>query len=848
MKNKTCFLLGLIFMFSGSLFAQNYWKTYRKADGLVDSVVVDLSVGLNKVYIATPRGFSVFENGSFTNYDTSNSNLIDQNIKIIRHYQDTVYMVTDSGLTQFVNGAITNYNVDSGLISNEIEDIELDSKGVLWIASLSGISRKVGNQFINDPTKVVYDIGINSGDSVYANVNTRTIENRGIRTRAELYANGMWTRLIDTSSSAVSIQSARFINLANGRVGIVSSNEGAFLVDSVFSLRQITLPNDDISNGLLTSMEIDSKSNSWFTLGGRSGLISSGTLYKLENGDFKTYANGLPSPSVYKIRHAMGKLYLGTEAGFVIANDTIPLFSEMQTIETQTIRAKFTYDGTLFGDYSSTINEDLDVSGLEFPKGSKKSLSYGSELWMSSYVSDNEVYLSTGSVNGKHFRSGTVNNNKTAVAANMISITKDEISFHLRNFTQPNYMMPESIRSWPVDGKVELGEAIDQAPFIDVNNNGCYDPENGDYPSILGDRAIYMIVTDDTPPRRGDFSLRFKMEAHIMIYVFDIPTVDYIDQSVFVRYTLVNRSKRTYKDVRVGIYHDYDVGGFSDDALGCDLNSNTVFAYNADFNDEDSGGLNGYGQYIPFVGTKLINQSLTGHIGGVRARPSSSGHRLNLLDGRWRDSTQLSVGGDGYNQPITQVTDFLYPGRLDKSNEWSFVHPGIGFAQNQKSDVFSLGRISFAQWKPGERKKIDIVVGIGLDSNNVNNYDNYDVLLFNLEKAARFQQGADSIQMKPSYSSCITGISDNFFNSFRVEKIIIYPNPTSGELNVLSNENLEEITIYDLQGKEILTQEAKEALRIQSVSIPDGLKNGLYLIRARLSEGGYATSRFILQK
>ena len=83
MKNKLGVLLGFVLMLSTSLFSQNYWKTYRVADGLLDSVVVDLSVDGDKVYIATQNGFSIFENGSFTNYDTSNSNLVDQNIKIV---------------------------------------------------------------------------------------------------------------------------------------------------------------------------------------------------------------------------------------------------------------------------------------------------------------------------------------------------------------------------------------------------------------------------------------------------------------------------------------------------------------------------------------------------------------------------------------------------------------------------------------------------------------------------------------------------------------------------------------------------------------------------------------------
>ena len=46
------------------------------------------------------------------------------------------------------------------------------------------------------------------------------------------------------------------------------------------------------------------------------------------------------------------------------------------------------------------------------------------------------------------------------------------------------YQMPRSVKNWPAIGRVDYGEFPDQAPFVDANNNGCYDPENGDYPSI----------------------------------------------------------------------------------------------------------------------------------------------------------------------------------------------------------------------------------------------------------------------------------------------------------------------------------------------------------------------------
>ena len=850
MKKKISLLLLVIMMMPIASFSQNYWKTYRKADGLIDSVVIDLAISSNKIYIATPRGFSVFENETFTNYDTSNSDLLNQNIKIIRQFNDTVYMVHDSGLTQFIDGSITNYTVDSGLLSNSITDIEIDSRGELWIASTNGISRKIGNSFLNDPTKVVYDIAINSGDSVYANVNNRAIANVASPVTAEMYFNNVWVNLRDTSLKN-SILNARFVNLSNGRVGITSTNSGAYLVDSLFNLKQFALPDDNLQNSLLSSMEIDSDSNYWFSMGSLLSFSTIGGIYKFDDNSYDLYQNGLPNNGVTTIKHSNAKLHIGTYNGFAIASDSVPYYPQKMTIETASIKASFSSSGSLF--YDSSVPSSGLVSGFEFPKGSGKYLIYSGGLWLGSNVSDQEVYLSTTEVTPINFRSGTVNNNHTAINPNMIYITKSEISFHLKNYNTSNYTMPESIRNWPANGRVELGEAVDQAPFIDVNNNGCYDPENGDYPAILGDQAIYMVVSDDTEEAKGAFNFRFKAEAHYLIYVYDRPGVDYIDQSVFIRLALVNRSNRTYNNVNVGMALDYDVGYAIDDAVGCDRSSNIFYAYNADLFDQSQGITQGYEEYIPYIGTKIINRTLTGHIAYgnsiINRRPRTSGGYRNSLDMLWNDSTAISVGGDGYNRPVLTPTEYLYPGRLERMSEWSYLNQGAGFANDSSgNEVFSVGRTTLNQWLPGERKIIDYVIGAGMDSNNINTYNNYKVVLSNLDKAARFQKGIDSITPFPSYSACVTGIAD--YVSYKKEDnfLNVYPNPNNGELNLIANEGLKSVRIFDMQGKIILTLELNESKNIQSIFVPDGYKNGLYLLQAITKNGKPLSKQFILQR
>jgi hypothetical protein len=66
------------------------------------------------------------------------------------------------------------------------------------------------------------------------------------------------------------------------------------------------------------------------------------------------------------------------------------------------------------------------------------------------------------------------------------------------------------------------------------------------------------------------------------------------------------------------------------------------------------------------------------------------------------------------------------------------------------------------------------------------------------------------------------------------EDVIVFPNPASGELNVKTEnmEGLNEISIYDLQGRVVLTQKANRNTAIQKLNITSLVK-GLYFIELK---------------
>ncbi len=74
-------------------------------------------------------------------------------------------------------------------------------------------------------------------------------------------------------------------------------------------------------------------------------------------------------------------------------------------------------------------------------------------------------------------------------------VSTDEIQYHLKNFNNPDYIMPEAIQSWPAHGDSKLNQAEFLAPFVDVDLDMEYHPEKGDYPLIKGGSNLFFLFS-----------------------------------------------------------------------------------------------------------------------------------------------------------------------------------------------------------------------------------------------------------------------------------------------------------------------------------------------------------------
>ena len=161
MTKQLTILIALTLYFVPVL-SQSTWTYYNNSSGLTsnsiscitddkfDNIWVGLSTGTSSGY-----GLDKFDGQTWTNYDTTNSDLKDNRVwNLISDTNGVLWIgyLYDEGLTRFDGTTWTTYTTsNSGILSNFIGDFYVDEKNILWILSGLGISKFDGLIFTNYP-------------------------------------------------------------------------------------------------------------------------------------------------------------------------------------------------------------------------------------------------------------------------------------------------------------------------------------------------------------------------------------------------------------------------------------------------------------------------------------------------------------------------------------------------------------------------------------------------------------------------------------------------------------------------------------------------------------------------
>lgn len=390
----------------------------------------------------------------------------------------------------------------------------------------------------------------------------------------------------------------------------------------------------------------------------------------------------------------------------------------------------------------------------------------------------------------------------------IMKLSQQEIQYHRSNYHRPNYNMSEAIQEWKGNGDTTLGMAYQLAPYKDLNHNGIYEPQQGDYPKIKGDEAIFWITHDSL------------YEYHNMLYGFHAPNDSALHQSLFLSVELFNRSGIDYDSIKAGYYYDFDLGNYGDDYIACDSISNTFFVYNGDSIDEGSFGSFGFGSNIPMVGVKFLSDSMDGFVSfnngsSNNGYPSKEAHWHNYLNSKWQDGTPIKFGGNGlFALGTTNIpTKYMY---TNAGGYWSEDVPSNWvLGPNPPGDRRSLAHIPYFSLKSGESKTIETVIGYALEPNG-GRLGSKDKLLNYLDSAKRFWE-----------SNILIGIDEKRITQ-KPQAFKLYPNPAEDQLVIQSKLKGELVQFFTMTGRLVKTERLIQKQQTFDIS---ELTSGLYFIR-----------------
>lgn len=483
-----------------------------------------------------------------------------------------------------------------------------------------------------------------------------------------------------------------------------------------------------------------------------------------------------------------------------------------QSFENDQLKTFVSNNGTFFRDMLNM------TSGYQIPKDQEARAIYMMGLLTSGTDANGQLKAAIGDYTQSDWFPGPVADSYTDPGYTdrygfaLWPMHKELIDYHIAHWQDAGYTPHAMIASWPGNGSLLNGEGHYMAPFSDYNGDGIYNPADGDYPIIRGDHAVLSIINDKAGvhPSGGDAA---GLEAHVLLYLYDLPDNEVVSRTTFMNITLINRGTLTLDGFRLGAMMDFDLGNYLDDYIGTMPSADLAYAYNSDLFDEDVTNHPGYGNRPPAIGVTALNENLASHVYiDQNMYPTTAVGFHHLLEGR-------NPIGAPFTDDNGQETSFVYTETEGGWNEGTAGNP-----PGDRRTVFSLPPITLL---PGSTHCYDLAIVFGESYDDiifdcVNNLEENtaDVLAFyNQQTFACFQQ--------------VAGIG-----TLAQEPVNMYPNPVA---DVLHLDGIEggHFRILSTDGKVAL----EGTIGVNGIAV-GALKTGYYIVM--LEENGLVrTGKFV---
>ncbi len=458
----------------------------------------------------------------------------------------------------------------------------------------------------------------------------------------------------------------------------------------------------------------------------------------------------------------------------------------------------------------------------EFPKGSGKNIMSAGSLWLAGYDGGHTLHVAaqTYRQDGNDYWPGPLDGIDTISYSNSQKWAKIwKVSYtDIQNFSSQNVHtlanIPDAILKWPAKGNpyatgnnnVHLTIVNDMAPFIDANNDGVYNPLDGDFPDIKGDQMLWWVYNDYCLPHYQSQTPALQVEVHAMAYAYHRNNL--LDNVIFYQTEITNKSSITYDSFRIARFADEDIGTSWDDNIGYDSAHRMAIAYNQ----HDTDAI--YGVNTPIVGVSFIR--LPEDIDNNLQPVANMIYYINDFDitGNPRNGYQINNYMHGKALNDSMMTSPYMTQALAECNTF----PPVMY---DKRIVMTSSDMTFI---PGETKTVvEALITVNPDSNNRCPSITTDAI-------NEVADSAWNAYMHPPTQSYTIPVSANTNVGF-------YPNPAQTTIifyNVGANDD---IALYDIVGKTIIKTSGSN--RSLNISL---LPSGNYMIRITKPDGSSKTN------
>jgi len=866
-------LLFLSLLIGNSLLSQNGLTAYPMPVGYTQTnvktaITVDNS---GNSWVGFRFGIGKFDGANWTVFDTTNTPQNSEYITALSTQNGSVIWAATkisqtSGELFSYNGSVwTNYTTN--INSNYTNAIAADnSTGTVWIGTKAGLYKYDGTTWTN---YTVANSGLASDTVLSLAIDPSGNVLAGTQQGLSIRNGNSWTNYTSANVNFPSnVIKAVYSDATNGIWLSVDGMPGRFALSYFAPIDSILLIATPNYSHLVNSI----------SRGPHGGVIFSGNygclIEVISNQPAFYYYNNITWNTILAFNPANGKTYIvnGVAGGYLAS---LFAFDGNYTHELGEGYNGLTVNNCRFLDVNNVRTAILDrgdknwnssSASYEVPKGGGTHSVFASSLWIGGLDNGGGLHQAamTYRQTGIDYFPGpldTTNGTTDSITSlqydyiwriQKLKIQEFQYYWSTGAVQNGSYTPDPDILSWPAQGTGNFTRNM--APFIDVDGNGIYNPlTGGDYPDIKGDEMLYCIYNDNLSAHTETGGVPLKVEIHASAYAYFCPTVadsmKVINYTTYYNYEIFNRSGNTYNNTYLGMFHDVDLGYYKDDYVGCVSTENFSYTCNGDVNDGSSASpaLGTYGAHPPIISFPILNgpvadpgdgidndndgtideigevNLMTGHLYynndfTVTGNPEHADDYYLYLSGKWKDSTNLTYGGNGYGGIIP--THFAYDGMMYDTAAWTEL--SAGNPPDDRRNLTSCGPFTLTA---GQHVNFNYAIVYSRDT-TVGPPDSlyYDQAVYDVRRVRNWY----TTQSEPSCIQWGVGIHEPAAPPIDIS---LYPNPASAQITIAYDPQSVNASyeIVDMTGRVI--QQGKMERNGQTVISVAAYSSGIYLVR-----------------